>query len=157
MFDLTKYLSGVLVVLLGWYGALDTTRVENARFDLYRANVESSYDGDTVHMDANLGLHTTRQVTIRLLGINAPELRGDQRELGIASRDHLRELMARYDQIPGGDIQLVLQIPNNSKDDSRRGKYGRYLGILWGKDEMGRPINLNDRMIEDGHAKRAFE
>ena len=58
----------------------------------YRAYVRKVYDGDTVTVDIDLGfdiiLHKQK---IRLLRINAPEVRGIERELGLKSRDALRE------------------------------------------------------------------
>ena len=49
----------------------------------YRAFVRKIYDGDTITVDIDLGfdiiLHKQK---IRLLRINAPEVRGEQREEG---------------------------------------------------------------------------
>ena len=57
----------------------------------YRAYVRKIYDGDTITVDIDLGfgvvLHNQK---VRLVRINAPELRGEQREKGLVSRDALR-------------------------------------------------------------------
>lgn len=58
----------------------------------YRAFVRKVYDGDTVTVDIDLGFDVVLQKQkIRLLRINAPEVRGEQRQEGLKSRDALRE------------------------------------------------------------------
>jgi len=58
----------------------------------YRATVTSVYDGDTITCTISLGFDIElKDQKIRLLGINAPEVRGEQRESGLVTRDRLRE------------------------------------------------------------------
>jgi micrococcal nuclease len=106
----------------------------------YRAKVISIYDGDTIRLDIDLGLKTwIRNEPIRLARINAPELRGAERPAGIEARDFLRSLIQ--------DKNVIIQ---TIKDD--KGKYGRYIGeILLEKD--GGWININDLMVQNGHAE----
>lgn len=105
----------------------------------YRARVVDVYDGDTCRVDIDLGLNTwIKNEPIRLYRIDAPELRGDERERGLLARDYLRELVL--------DKNIYLQ---TIKD--RKGKYGRYLGELWIEVE-GEIRNVNDMMVEAGHA-----
>lgn len=60
----------------------------------YKAKVESVYDGDTCTVDIDLGLHTwINREKIRLNRINAPELRGNEKDKGLKSRDFLRSLI----------------------------------------------------------------
>ena len=58
---------------------------------IYKAKIKSVYDGDTVRADISLGfgIYTNNQ-KIRLLNINAPEVRGDSKVEGKKSRDYLR-------------------------------------------------------------------
>lgn len=106
----------------------------------YKATVESVYDGDTVHVNIDLGLKTwIMDEVIRLYGINAPELRGDERPKGLASRDRLKELIERKD--------IYLETIKDTK-----GKYGRYLGKIW-IEENGKWISINDRLVEEGFAE----
>ena len=106
----------------------------------YRATVLTVYDGDTCTVDIDLGLNVwIRKEKLRLHRINAPELRGKDREVGLKSRDFLRS------QIEGKEI--ILQ---TIKD--KREKYGRYLAEIWLEDKNGAKINLNDLMVEKGHA-----
>ncbi|MCH7722230.1 MAG: thermonuclease family protein [Bacteroidetes bacterium] len=106
----------------------------------YKANVTSVYDGDTCTVDIDLGLHTwVRKEKIRLYGINAPEIRGKERPKGLKSRDFLRE------QILGKEITI-----ETLKD--KKGKYGRYIGKIWLKNEKGKEINISDLLVKKGFA-----
>jgi len=107
---------------------------------VYKAHVVRVYDGDTCTVDIDLGLSTwIHGEKIRLHRIDAPEIRGSEREQGLKSRDHLRRLIL--------DRDIILQ---TIKD--RKGKYGRYLGEIWVLDENGNQYNVNDRMMADGYA-----
>jgi len=106
----------------------------------YEAVVRSVYDGDTCTVDLDLGLNVwLRGEKIRLHRINAPEVRGAEREAGLRSRDFLRN------QIDGQSV--VLQTIKDKK-----GKYGRYLGELWMETLEGASINVNDLMVAEGFA-----
>jgi micrococcal nuclease len=54
----------------------------------YSAEVVRVYDGDTIFLNIDLGMSTfVKSEKIRLAHINTPELRGEEREDGIKSRD----------------------------------------------------------------------
>ena len=102
----------------------------------YRANVTKVYDGDTITVDIDLGFGIWKKgEKIRLFQIDAPEIRGEEREKGRESRDVLR------DMILGKEVMLW-----TVKD--RQGKYGRYLGVVC-RDG----VNINRWMVEHGYAK----
>jgi len=106
----------------------------------YKAKVISVYDGDTVRADIDLGLGVwIHNEKLRLLRINAPELRGNEKIEGLAARDFLRELVL-------GQVVFI-----QTKRD-RRGKYGRYLAELWLETEPDVWMNVNDKLVEAGHA-----
>ena len=98
----------------------------------YRAYITSVYDGDTVtcNIDLGFGIIINKQ-KIRIFGIDAPEMRGEDRDDGIIIRDKLREL------ILDKWIQLY-----TIKD--KKGKYGRWLGII-----VDNGININELLLED--------
>lgn len=109
------------------------------RLYLYKAVVTSVYDGDTVTVDIDLGFGIwMKGQKMRLMDVDAPELRGGTEETksaARASRDYLRSLILDKEV----EIETV-------KD--RKGKYGRWLAyILFGD------IDVNMHMIEKGHAK----
>lgn len=106
----------------------------------YNALVVSVYDGDTCTVDIDLGLHTwLKDEKIRLARINAPELRGKERPMGLPSRDFLR-----------GQILNKKIILETIKD--KKGKYGRYLGEIWLEKSNGKYVNINDLLVNKGFA-----
>jgi len=77
----------------------------------YKARVVRVYDGDTIHVDIDLGLSTwIKKEKLRLARINAPEIRGSQRPAGLAARDFLRnlildkEVIGEIRSVPGGNL-----------------------------------------------------
>ena len=107
---------------------------------VYRAHVTDVYDGDTCTVDIDLGLHTwIHEEKIRLSRINAPELKGSERDRGLIARDFLRDIIL--------DKDITLQTIKDTK-----GKYGRYIGEIWIEDEHGEFFNVNDHLVETGHA-----
>jgi micrococcal nuclease len=104
----------------------------------YKAIVTKVYDGDTITVDIDLGLHIwVHGEKIRLFGINTPEVRGEEREAGLVSRDRVREL------IMGQTIILKTR-----KDKS--GKYGRLLGEIF-MDGVERSVN--QILVDEGLAE----
>ncbi len=105
----------------------------------YRALITAVYDGDTVTVELDLGLKTVvRGEKVRLHRINAPEMRGDEKVEGKASRDYLRG------RILGKEV-----IIETFRD--KRGKYGRYIAEIW-LPENGGYTNINDELVAQGHA-----
>jgi len=103
----------------------------------YRAHVVSVYDGDTLRADVDLGFFTwIKNEQFRLARINAPEVRGDEREDGLRTRDRLRELVL------GQDVII---------ETEKKGKYGRYIAEVFLDTERGL-VNVNDRLVHEGLA-----
>lgn len=102
----------------------------------YKAEVIDVVDGDTVHADIDLGFDTHTHMTLRLNGIDAPEMKTQE---GKDAKEYLTLLLAPTH----GNVTL-----KTVKD--HREKYGRYLATLYGRGNM----NLNETMVETGHAKR---
>ena len=102
----------------------------------YRAYVSRVYDGDTITVDIDLGFGIViKSQKIRLVRINAPEIRGDERQNGLVSRDALRDKI--------GNKWVTIK---TSKD--KKGKYGRWLGEVWIAN-----VCVNDWLISEGLAK----
>jgi micrococcal nuclease len=114
---------------------------------VYKINVLSVYDGDTITCDINLGFNVVlKNQKIRLYGINSPEIRGgrdpstgivniDTKKKAIESRDYLKNKILNNND-------LYLKTINDKKD-----KYGRWLGIIYLNNE-----NINEQMILNGFA-----
>lgn len=106
----------------------------------YRAQVRSVYDGDTCTVDIDLGLGVwLRGEKLRLYGINAPELIGEERPQGIKARDFLRSLI--------DDREIIIRTYRDKK-----GKYGRYLAELFIPKSGGGWLNVNDELVSRGFA-----
>jgi endonuclease YncB( thermonuclease family) len=103
----------------------------------YMAKVIKVYDGDTITVDIDLGFGIElKKQSIRLLGINTPEVRGEEREQGLISKEALSN------RILNKTILL-----KTYKD--KKGKYGRWLGEIYLGEE-----NLNEWLINEGYAEK---
>lgn len=102
----------------------------------YRARITSVYDGDTCTALVDLGFRITFEIKIRLLGIDTPELKGEEREMGLKSKARLEELILNKDVIIKTD-----------KDKTE--KYGRWLAEIFVGD-----VNVNQTLLSEGLARK---
>ena len=80
----------------------------------------SNYDGDTFKLRLDLGFDISRLVTVRVAGVDTPELRGgtvESKAAGKLARDEARRFVLK-----GADVCYLSQ--------EWRGKYGRALGDI---------------------------
>lgn len=117
----------------------------------YACAVDRLVDGDTVDLIVDLGFNIRIHERFRLKGIDTPEVRGKDRELGKEATEHLRYLIE--DGLKDGD-RLVVRT-----EKMKKGKYGRWIGTLvllpgsTPKNVHGLTgINLNEQMVKDGYA-----
>tara|TARA_Y100000310_G_scaffold336739_1_gene422129 strand:- start:39111 stop:39503 length:393 start_codon:yes stop_codon:yes gene_type:complete len=113
---------------------------------VYRAICVSVYDGDTITVDVDLGLGVwVHGQKLRLYGINAPEMRGAERELGREARDFLRSML------PVGKSMVI------ATRRDKKGKYGRWVAEVYCTTPLnpdGPMVCANDALVARGHAKR---
>ena len=108
----------------------------------YKVNeIKKVYDGDTITVSIDLGMGVSRVEKIRLADINAPEVRGDEREAGLVSRDWLK---ARLADAEAAGTDIIIRTIRDKK-----GKYGRYIGKIYIDN-----IYVNQEMIDVGMAIR---
>ena len=107
---------------------------------IFPARVVRVYDGDTLTLSVDLGFRVAIQITGRLDGIDTPEVRGPSRPDGLLARDWVREQLAA-----AADVRIATRPPSGRQT----GKYGRWLITVWIDGE-----NLNERLVEVGHAVR---
>jgi micrococcal nuclease len=106
----------------------------------YHARLVKVYDGDTCHLDIDLGFKIwSKKEKIRLARINAPELKGATLERAQAARDFLEQKLK--------DKLLVIETIRD-----RQEKYGRYLAEIWFPDETDNWVNINDLLVQNGLA-----
>ncbi len=102
---------------------------------VYKATIISLYDGDSGIAKIDLGFNITIEMKLRFAFINTPELKGDDREKGLISRDYVRELLLNKEVI----IETL-------KD--RKEKYGRMLAVIYLDG-----LNVNEHLVKEGYAK----
>ena len=105
----------------------------------YKATVKSIYDGDTIRVDIDLGFGIIfKDQALRLLGIDTPEVRGEERSQGLISKKFVEE------RIPAGSVIKIIT------ERDRKEKFGRYLAtVFYGEDSK----NLNEELLQNGMAK----
>jgi len=110
-------------------------------------------DGDTVDARIDIGVKIVYEERIRLLGIDTPEsFTSNKKEkvLGKAAKARIKELIALANTLPKkrGKKDVVLK---TSKDG--KGKFGRILGEIWINSNTGEGININQTLVDEGHAR----
>lgn len=120
----------------------------------YKAKILRVVDGDTLDVEFDLGMYTKRTERVRLFGINTPETYGVKKEsqeyiLGTAAKNFVTEQCTKAAEV----------VMDTKKD--KKGKYGRYLATVWlytideeHDEDTLQWINLNDWLVEAGHAER---
>lgn len=102
----------------------------------YRAKILSVYDGDgSFDAEIDMGMNLKQRKSIRVYGIDTPEMRGEHHDAGVIVRDFVRDLI------------LGKQVIIKTKQD-KTGKYGRLLA-----DVFIDHINLSELLIEKEYAK----
>jgi micrococcal nuclease len=120
---------------------------------IYKAELISVVDGDTVDLIIDLGFDTSRRERFRLYGIDAPEM---NTEAGKAAKAWLMGVLQPLEAIYVQTLQ--------HKTQAKRDKYGRFLAVLY--DELPtlvplarepiHPSSINAKMIVEGHAKERY-
>ena len=111
---------------------------------LYPAEIERVIDGDTIVVDLCLGLNVILDGQyIRFYGIDAWEIRGEEREKGLKAKEYLE---GRLDEAERVEIEIR---PEWSKNKTGKDSFGRWLGIIYIHG-----VNINDELMEKGHAEK---
>lgn len=106
----------------------------------YAANLKRVVDGDTVVLDMDLGFTVNVEVTFRLLGINAPELKGATKAAGQASKNELERLLSL------GSLVVRSEKPLSTD------KYGRWLAHITVKTAT-KDIDVNQALLDGKFAE----
>ena len=112
---------------------------------IYRAKLERVVDGDTIDALIDVGFDIWVKKRIRYKGIDTWESRTkdlDEKKLGLAAKDRNKELLESVSSKPG-----YFRLRSHGV-----GKYGRVLGELFIKDNEGIEYNINQTLIDEGHA-----
>lgn len=104
--------------------------------DATLSHVAYVHDGDTLYLQPDGTTSRADEITVRLIGIDTPELRPEPECYAIEARDHLRTLLPQ-----GSEVWIAA-------DRGPLDQYGRSLLYLWTKD--GRSVNLD--LVAKGYA-----
>lgn len=99
----------------------------------YQAELIRIVDGDTLHLQIDLGLDIHVNTVVRLYGVNAPEMKTPE---GPPAKRFVEEWFAQY----GTAVQI-----RTYKD--KKEKYGRYLATVYSGAET-----LNRDLLDSNHA-----
>ena len=104
----------------------------------YKAKIIDVYDGDTVTANVELGFNVSMEIKIRLYGIDTPEVRGEEKELGLKSKARLESLIL--------DKTVIIKTYKDKKE-----KYGRWLADIYENKESEKSVN--QILLSEGLAK----
>lgn len=107
----------------------------------YWAKVERLVDGDTLHLEVDMGFNTAIHETFRLLGVNTPEKYGVKK----GSEEYIKGVAASAfveSKLPE-DGWIEIEVYKDKKE-----KYGRWLAMVFINGE-----NLNESLLANGHAR----
>jgi micrococcal nuclease len=97
------------------------------------AAVHGIHDGDTMTLSLDLGFNTFRRVTVRLAGLDTPEVTGVSKPAGVAVLNW---------------VSIAVRASKSITLESQEvDKYGRSLGVLYLDG-----VALNKRLIDGGMA-----
>ena len=112
---------------------------------IYRGKLERVVDGDTIDALIDVGFDIWVKKRIRYKGLDAWESRTrnlDEKKKGLAAKARNKELLEKVSAKPG-----YFRLKSYGV-----GKYGRVLGELFIEDIDGNQFNVNQKLIEEGHA-----
>lgn len=101
----------------------------------YKAEVERVIDGDTVRLKVDLGFRLTYTDNFRLIGIDAPEMRGEDFSRGVLAQKKLEDKLKEAKVI-------------HAYISKRRGKY-RWLCRL----ETDNHLAINQWLLDNGYVE----
>ena len=111
----------------------------------YQANLIKIVDGDTLDADIDLGFSVWVRKRVRLVNIDTWESRTrnlEEKKLGLAAKARNKELLEKVSS-KSGFFRLK---------SYGTGKYGRVLGEIFIEDVDGKQYNINETLINEGHA-----
>jgi endonuclease YncB( thermonuclease family) len=115
----------------------------------YRAWVFRVLDGDTIEAVVDLGFGVRSVQTLRLRGIDAPELVSKEGKEAKAALEEMLKLQDGGGRMADGETSGPVLIRTVKSD-----KYDRYLADIFYADKNGKQEYLNSRLLEAGHAVR---
>lgn len=111
---------------------------------IFPARYVATVDGDTIDVIIDQGMHSQRVERLRLLNVNAPEMKGATLPLGREAKAYTLDwLEDAWADALREEYPLVVE---THKSDA----FGRYLAMVWRKSDGA---CLNDDLLSSGHAR----
>jgi micrococcal nuclease len=114
----------------------------------WRAKCWKVHDGDTIYVTIDRGFEEWSRQRLRLLGVNAPEIRGASREAGDAATAFLQGVIDSWQTEADGEWPLYIR---TEKGDS----FGRWLATVYRASDFERlgtdAKSLTDLLLESDH------
>ena len=110
---------------------------------VYAAKLERVVDGDTYELMVDLGCSVWHKLTVRLLGVNTPETRGETREAGLAATTEAERWFRDHHT-------LVIELRKEPKQ--RVDAFRRYLALIYGTNFAGHQASLAEHLLATHHA-----
>ena len=112
---------------------------------IYKIKLTRVIDGDTMDLSVDLGFNIVHNIRVRLLDIDTPEVRGEQKPHGLAAKEAAK---LWFDDT---DKQLFVET-------TKTGKYGRWLArIFYRENGDSDKVSLHDYLKDLGFEKRNYE
>ena len=106
----------------------------------YKAKVIQVVEGSVLLLDIALGFDVTVRQEIRLARIDTQEIRGEERDSGVRSKEYVEDVLHGVQEVIVSTIR------------DKKGKFGRYIAeVVFPKD--GENKNLGDLLLEKGYAE----
>jgi micrococcal nuclease len=115
----------------------------------YRFRLERVVDGDTLDVLVDCGFDVWRAVTVRLYGVNCPEMKGASKAEGRAAKQATMDWFDNRTSL----VMVSHQKAGRSGVDSFR----RYLAVIYGTKPNGDQDSLQEWLLLTGHAKKFME
>lgn len=105
-------------------------------------------DGDTMELTLDLGFYITHRLTVRLAGLNCPEMNTAE---GVAARDFVNAWFAEAKEL---EVITIRDLRHNTDKTDSLGR--RYLAVVMRDSVLSTidPDSLNDVLLKRGHAQK---
>lgn len=112
---------------------------------VYRARLVRAHDGDTQTIEISLGCFVSVAKTVRLLGLNCPEIVGASKAAGLLAT---QAAIAWYAAAAVANPDVAYPLVVATELDATE-KYGRLLATVYARDN---PVSLNRALLDGGFA-----
>lgn len=114
---------------------------------VYKCEIVKVIDGDTLDVLIDLGFNISVKERVRLLGVDTPEVFGQNAVNAGKDASEFTKLWVDIGQHTKGHFEL------HSKKYNAREKYGRCLGTIKFVSESGQIKDLVQDLLDAGHIK----